>query len=191
MLIGVPKEIKNQEYRVGLVPASVRELILHGHEIIIEHNAGIGIGISDADYEAVGANVRETAAEIFAEAEMVVKVKEPQPDECKMLRDGQLLFTYLHLAPDPAQTQALRESGCTAIAYETVTGIRGDLPLLAPMSAVAGRIAAQAGAHCLEKRQGGAGILLGGVPGVEAGKVAVIGGGVVGTNALQLLVGND
>lgn len=191
MSIGVPKEIKPQEYRVGLVPASVRELVMHGHEVVVEHNAGIGIGINDADYEAAGASILDTAEEIYAKAELIVKVKEPQPAECKLLRDEQVLFTFLHLAPDPVMTNAIKESGCTAIAYETITDEYGNLPLLAPMSAVAGRLAAQAGAHCLEKNQGGAGILLGGVPGVEPGRVSVIGGGVVGTNALQMLVGND
>lgn len=191
MLIGVPKEIKNQEYRVGLTPASVRELIVHGHEVVIEHEAGMGIGVTNAEYEAAGAAILATATEIFSQAELIVKVKEPQQNECKMLREGQVIFTYLHLAPDPAQTNALKESGCTAIAYETITDNHGRLPLLVPMSAVAGRLAAQAGAHCLEKSQGGSGILLGGVPGVEPGHVVVIGGGVVGTNALQMLIGND
>jgi alanine dehydrogenase len=191
MLVGVPKEIKTQENRVGLVPASVRELVLHGHKVIVEHNAGIGIGIGDADYEAAGAHVVDTAEEIYNKAELIIKVKEPQPSETKLLHEEQILFAYLHLAPDPAQTKAIKESGCTAIAYEMVTDEFGGLPLLAPMSEVAGRLAAQAGAHCLEKRQGGSGILLGGVPGVEPGNVTVIGGGVVGTNALQMLIGND
>jgi alanine dehydrogenase len=191
MLVGVPKEIKTQEYRVGLVAASVRELVLHGHEVIVEHNAGIGVGISDAVYEAAGAHVVDTAEEIYNKAELIVKVKEPQPSETKLLHEGQILFAYLHLAPDPAQTNALKESGCTAIAYEMVTNDQGRLPLLAPMSEVAGRLAVQVGAHCLEKRQGGAGILLGGVPGVEPGRVTVLGGGEVGTNALRMVIGND
>lgn len=189
MLIGVPKEIKNQEYRVGLVPSSIRELVNHNHKIIVEHNAGMGIGVTDADYEKAGAKISRSAEEIFAKAEMIVKVKEPQPNECKMLREGQILFTYLHLAPDPKQTAALKTSGCTAIAYETVTDDKGGLPLLAPMSEVAGRLSIQAGAHCLEKRQGGIGVLLGGVPGVEPALVVVIGGGVVGTNAIRMAMG--
>lgn len=189
MLIGVPKEIKNQEYRIGLTPGSVRELVLHGHQVIVENNAGLGIGAENIEYEAAGATIVDTAAEIFAKAEMIVKVKEPQPVECKMLREGQILFTYLHLAPDPAQTKALQESGCTAIAYETITDSHGGLPLLAPMSEVAGRLSVQAGAHCLEKKQGGLGVLLGGVPGVLPGKVSIIGGGVVGLNAMQMAIG--
>jgi alanine dehydrogenase len=189
ILVGVPKEIKNQEYRVGLVPSSVRELIAHGHKVIVEHNAGIGIGASDDDYKAIGAEIIPTAAEVFAKAEMIVKVKEPQPNECKMLHEGQVLFTYLHLAPDPVQTDGLIASKCTAIAYETVTDNKGRLPLLNPMSEVAGRLSIQAGAHCLEKRQGGLGVLLGGVPGVAPAKVVVIGGGVVGTNAIMMAVG--
>lgn len=191
MLIGVPKEIKSQEYRVGMVPASVREMIAHGHKVIIEKNAGSGIGIDDASYEAVGADVIDTADEIFARADMIVKVKEPQPNECKKLRPGQIIFTYLHLAPDPIQTQLLIESGCIAIAYETVTDIHGHLPLLSPMSEVAGRMSIQAGAHSLEKAQGGLGVLLGGVPGVEPANVVVIGGGVVGTNAVRMAIGME
>ncbi len=189
MLVGVPKEIKNQEYRVGLIPANVRELVVHGHDVIVEHNAGEGIGADDARYEASGATIIDSADEVFAKADMIVKVKEPQLNECKMLREGQILFTYLHLAPDPEQTKGLVESGCTAIAYETVTDSHGGLPLLAPMSEVAGRLSIQAGAHCLEKKQGGLGILLGGVPGVIAGRITVIGGGVVGTNAIMMAVG--
>lgn len=189
MLIGVPKEIKIQEHRLGLVPSSVRELVLHGHQIIIEHNAGVGVGYNDADYEAVGATIVGTAEEVFVRADMIVKVKEPQPSECKILREGQVLFTYLHLAPDPTQAIGLKESGCTAIAYETVTDAQGHLPLLAPMSEVAGRLSIQAGAHCLEKKQGGTGVLLGGVPGVPRGKVIILGGGVVGANALLMAIG--
>lgn len=191
MLIGVPKEIKNHEYRVGLVPASVRELVVHGHQVWIETEAGNGIGIADADYIAAGASIVHSAAEIFAKAEMIIKVKEPQADECQLLRPGQILFTYLHLAADLAQTQALLASGCIAIAYETVTDDLGGLPLLGPMSEVAGRMSIQAGAHCLEKARGGRGVLLGGVPGVEAAKVVVIGGGVVGTNAVRMAMGME
>jgi len=189
MLIGVPKEIKVREYRVGLVPSSVLELIKHGHQVMVEHDAGAGIGFNDADYQAVGATIENKAADIFAKAEMIVKVKEPQPNECKMLREGQILYTYLHLAPDPAQTEALVASKCVAIAYETVTDDYGRLPLLSPMSEVAGRLSIQVGAHCLEKRQGGSGVLLGGVPGVAPGKVVVLGGGVVGTNAMLMAIG--
>ena len=191
MLIGVPKEIKVQEYRVGLVPSGVRELVAHGHKVLVQHHAGAGIGISDADYEEAGAKISNSAEEIFAKAEMIVKVKEPQPGECKMLREGQVLFTYLHLAPDPKQAAALKNSGCTAIAYETVTDKYGHLPLLMPMSEVAGRLSIQVGAHCLEKHQGGSGILLGGVPGVESAKVVILGGGVSGTNALRMAVGME
>ena len=189
MLIGVPKEIKNHEYRVGLVPASVRELIGNGHTAIVETKAGGGIGFSDADYEAAGATIAGTAAEVFEKADMIVKVKEPQAVECKMLREGQILYTYLHLAPDPDQTKGLIDSGCVAIAYETVTSPHGGLPLLAPMSQVAGRMAMQAAAHCQEKAQGGSGVLLGGVPGVEPGKVVILGGGVVGSNAAMMAIG--
>jgi alanine dehydrogenase len=189
MLIGVPKEIKVHEYRVGLTPAGVRELVAHGHQVIVQTQAGTGIGIADALYEAAGASIVGDAKEVFARAEMVVKVKEPQPVECKMLREGQLLFTYLHLAPDPEQTQGLVDSGCVAIAYETVTDARGGLPLLAPMSEVAGRMSIQAGAHAMEKAQGGNGVLIGGVPGVPAADVVVIGGGVVGYNAARIAVG--
>jgi len=189
MLIGVPKEIKNHEYRVGLTPAVVRELSNNGHDVIVEHNCGLGIGIENAQYEAAGAKVIDTAAEIFSQAEMIVKVKEPQAQECKMLREGQLLFTYLHLAPDPEQTRLLVESGATCIAYETVTDTNNGLPLLAPMSEVAGRMAIQEAAVCLEKSKQGSGVLLGGVPGVEPAKVVVIGGGVVGLNAARMAIG--
>ncbi len=189
MLIGVPKEIKNNEYRVGLTPAGVRELKLHGHSVIVETHAGHGIGLDNEHYERVGAEIVETAAEIFERADLVVKVKEPQPVECRMLREGQTLFTYLHLAPDPEQTRLLIESGTTAIAYETVTDRRGGLPLLRPMSEVAGRMSIQAGAYCLERPHGGNGTLLGGVPGVAPGKVVVIGGGVVGVNAARMAMG--
>jgi alanine dehydrogenase len=189
MLIGVPKEIKTHEYRVGLVPASARELIHNGHQALVETGAGQGIGFDDDAYKAVGCEIAATAADVFAKAEMIVKVKEPQPKECKMLRSGQLLFTYLHLAPDPEQTKGLLESGCTAIAYETVTNARGGLPLLAPMSEVAGRMSVQVGAHCLEKEAGGSGILLGGVPGVPPAKVVILGGGVSGTHAARMAMG--
>jgi alanine dehydrogenase len=189
MLVGVPKEIKTHEYRVGLTPSSVRELVHHGHQVLVQNGAGDGIGCDDGMYQAAGAETVADPAEIFARAEMSVKVKEPQPHECKMLREGQVLFTYLHLAPDPAQTKALVESGCVGVAYETVTDRHGGLPLLAPMSEVAGRMSVQAGAHCLEKEQGGRGMLLGGVPGVAAAKVVIIGGGVVGTNAARMAMG--
>ena len=189
MLIGVPKEIKNHEYRVGLTPSSVRELVHHGHQVLVETQAGSGIGIDDAAYQAVGAEVVNRAETIFERAEMVVKVKEPQPDECRMLHEGQLLFTYLHLAPDPTQAELLIASGVTAIAYETVTDKRGGLPLLVPMSEVAGRMSIQAGAMCLEKSHGGAGLLLGGVPGVAPANVVVIGGGVVGSTAVRMAMG--
>ena len=189
MLIGVPKEIKNHEYRVGMVPASVRELVLQGHGVVVEHNAGIGIGFTDADYETAGAKVLATADEVFAKAEMIVKVKEPQAVERARLREGQILFTYLHLAPDLPQTEDLIASKATCIAYETVTSATGGLPLLAPMSEVAGRMSIQAGATALQKANGGRGILLGGVPGVEHGKVVILGGGVVGANAALMAVG--
>lgn len=191
MLVGVPKEVKSEEYRVGLVPGSVRELVHHGHKVMVEQNAGMGIGFDDEAYRAAGAEVCDSAAEIFAKAEMIVKVKEPQASEYKQLREGQVLFTYLHLAPDLKQTQGLIDSGCIAIAYETVTGARGGLPLLAPMSEVAGRMSIQVGAHCLEKEQGGSGMLLGGVPGVAAAKVVIIGGGVSGTNAARMAMGME
>ncbi len=189
MRIGVPKEIKTLEFRVGLVPASVRELTHHGHEVMVETGAGDGIGFGDAAYETAGATVAPDAESVFASADMIVKVKEPQPSECAMLREGQVIFTYLHLAADRQQTEGLMASGATAIAYETVMDSRGRLPLLAPMSEVAGRMAVQVGAHCLEKDQGGSGILLGGVPGVPPAKVAVIGGGVSGTNAARMAMG--
>lgn len=189
MRVGVPKEIKRHEYRVGLIPTSVRELTARGHEVFVERNAGLGIGCTDADYQAVGATILDTAEDVFKQAELIVKVKEPQPIECKMLREGQILFTYLHLAPDPEQAKGLLESGCIAIAYETVTGPDGDLPLLTPMSQVAGRLSVQVGAHSLEKPQGGSGLLLGGVPGVPYGNIVVIGGGVVGTNAIRMAIG--
>jgi alanine dehydrogenase len=189
MIIGVPKEIKNHEYRVGMTPASVRELVNNKHSVLIETNAGMGIGFTDDDYTAAGATVIGTAAEIFAKAEMIVKVKEPQAVERAMLREGQILFTYLHLAPDLPQTQDLIKSKAICIAYETVTDNRGGLPLLAPMSEVAGRMSIQAGARALEKSCGGRGMLLGGVPGVAPAKVVVIGGGMVGTNAAQMALG--
>ena len=189
MLIGVPKEIKNHEYRVGMTPMSVREAVRHGHKVWVEANAGAGIGASDADYTQAGAAIIATAAEIFAKADMIVKVKEPQSGERKMLRDGQILYTYLHLAPDPEQTKDLVKSGAICIAYETVTSARGGLPLLAPMSQVAGRMSIQSGAHCLEKAHGGRGMLLGGVPGVAPAKVVILGGGVVGTNAAAMAIG--
>jgi alanine dehydrogenase len=189
MHIGLPKEIKNHEYRVGLTPAGVRELVSHGHEVVVQTAAGAEIGLSDDAYKAAGAVVVNTAQEIFARAEMVIKVKEPQPAECAMLRAGQILYTYLHLAPDPEQTRALIDSKAVCIAYETITGPGGGLPLLAPMSEVAGRMSIQAGAAHLEKSKGGMALLLGGVPGVAPAHVVIIGAGVVGTNALQIAVG--
>jgi alanine dehydrogenase len=189
MIVGVPKEIKNHEYRVGLTPAAVQEFVNHGHEVIVQTYAGAAIGFTDELYEAAGAKMIDNAEDIFAQADMIVKVKEPQPNECKMLREGQTLYTYLHLAPDPIQTQLLVESKATCIAYETVTDTRGTLPLLAPMSEVAGRMSIQAGAHYLEKAHGGSGTLLGGVPGVAPGKVLIIGGGVVGVNAAKMAIG--
>ncbi|MEI6859000.1 MAG: alanine dehydrogenase [Shewanella sp.] len=189
MIIGIPKEIKNHEYRVGMVPSSVRELTIKGHTVYIETNAGNGIGFTDQDYTDVGASILDSAAEVFAKSEMIVKVKEPQAVERAMLREDQLLFTYLHLAPDLTQTEDLVKSGSVCIAYETVTDDRGTLPLLAPMSEVAGRMSIQAGAMALEKSMGGRGMLLGGVPGVEPAKVVIIGGGMVGTNAAQMAVG--
>ena len=185
MLIGVPKEIKTHEYRVGLTPAGARELVGAGHSVLVQTGAGAAIDFDDETYRAAGAEIAADAAAVFAKADMIVKVKEPQPDECRQLREGQVLFTYLHLAPDPEQARLLRESGAVAIAYETVTDGRGRLPLLAPMSEVAGRMAVQAGAHSLERAQGGRGMLLGGVPGVPPAQVAVIGGGVVGVNAAR------
>jgi alanine dehydrogenase len=189
MLVGVPKEIKNHEYRVGLTPPSVHELVARGHQVIVQKNAGTEIGLLDEQYVAAGATIVDTAQEIFARAEMIVKVKEPQPGECAMLREGQILYTYLHLAPDPEQTAALVQSKAVCIAYETITGPGGGLPLLAPMSEVAGRMSIQAGAAHLEKSKGGMGLLLGGVPGVAPGHIVIIGAGVVGTNALQMAVG--
>src|SRR5262252_2854391 len=189
MLIGVPKEIKTHEYRVGLTPDAVREYVAAGHRVVVEKNAGAGIGASDDLYRRAGALIAGDASEIFATAEMVVKVKEPQRSEWVQLRTDQILFTYLHLAPDPEQAKGLMKSGCTAVAYETVTNARGGLPLLSPMSEVAGRMSVQVGAHCLEKRQGGMGVLLGGVPGVAAAKVMIIGGGVAGTNAARMAMG--
>jgi alanine dehydrogenase len=187
--IGVPKEIKTHEYRVGLTPAGARELVAHGHEVLVERDAAAGIGIEDAAYAAAGARLAGDADAVFAGAELVVKVKEPQPKEIARLRPGQVLFTYLHLAADCAQADGLMRSGATCVAYETVTDPRGALPLLAPMSEVAGRMAVQVGAHCLEKEQGGAGVLLGGVPGVPPARVVVLGGGVSGTNAARMAVG--
>jgi len=189
MRVGCPKEIKNNEFRVGLTPESAAELVAHGHDVLIETGAGAGIGADDAAYAAAGAAIAADAAAVFAQAEMIVKVKEPQAAERAMLRPGQVLFTYLHLAPDPAQTRDLMASGAVCIAYETVTGAAGGLPLLRPMSQVAGRMAVQAGASALEKAHGGRGVLLGGVPGVAPGAVCVIGGGVVGFNAAQMAVG--
>ncbi|MBA3676395.1 MAG: alanine dehydrogenase [Sphingosinicella sp.] len=189
MRVGVPKEIKNHEYRVGLTPASVAELVAAGHEVIVETKAGTGIDFSDNDYVAVGARIAPDAATTFAEADMIVKVKEPQPQEIALLEPRHLLFTYLHLAPDPEQARGLIASGATCIAYETVTANDGSLPLLKPMSEVAGRMSVQVGAHYLEKEQGGRGVLLGGVPGVAPARVAILGGGVSGVNAAQMAVG--
>jgi len=189
MRIGVPKEIKVHEYRVGLTPASVRELVEAGHEVLVQTGAAAGIGFTDADYQRVGAKIASTAEEVFAQSEMIVKVKEPQPAECAMLRKGQVLYTYLHLAPDPKQTEALVKSGATCIAYETVTAADGSLPLLTPMSEVAGRMSVQVGAYFLQKANGGRGILLGGVPGVAPAKVVILGGGVSGTHAAEMAVG--
>jgi alanine dehydrogenase len=189
MQVGVPKEIKTHEYRVGMTPAGVRELVQQGHTVVVEHNAGGGIGFDDDAYRTVGATIAATAPEVFAAADMIVKVKEPQPSEIALLRRGQVLFTYLHLAADRQQTEGLLHSGATCIAYETVTDRVGTLPLLAPMSEVAGRMSVQVGAHCLEHEPGGAGILLGGVPGVPPAKVVVLGGGVAGTNAARMAVG--
>ena len=189
MLIGVPKEIKNHEYRVGLTPAGARELVANGHQVIVQRDGGKAIGLTDEQYARAGAQIVDSAGEVFGRADMVIKVKEPQPAECAMLRPGQVLYTYLHLAPDPAQAAALVKSGATCIAYETVSDARGGLPLLAPMSEVAGRMSIQAGAHALEKAQGGSGVLLGGVPGVKPAEVMVIGGGVVGINAARMAMG--
>ncbi len=189
MLVGVPKEIKNHEYRVGLTPGAVREYIAHGHDVIIETTAGAAIGADDAAYVGAGASIVATAEEIFARAEMVVKVKEPQPNEWVQLREGQILFTYLHLAPDPEQAQGLIDSGVTAVAYETVTDRSGGLPLLAPMSEVAGRLSIEAAGAALKAYNGGRGVLLGGVPGVAPARIVVLGGGVVGTHATRMAVG--
>ncbi|MFC7703127.1 alanine dehydrogenase [Plastorhodobacter daqingensis] len=189
MKIGCPKEIKAQEFRVGLTPHAAREALAHGHEVIVERGAGVGAGFTDEDYVEAGARLADTAEAVFDEAEMIVKVKEPQAVERKRLRDGQILFTYLHLAPDPEQTRDLLDSGVTAIAYETVTDASGGLPLLAPMSEVAGRLAPQVGAWTLQKANGGRGVLLGGVPGVSPARVVVIGGGVVGTHAARVAAG--
>lgn len=189
MRIGVVKEIKNQEYRVGMVAASVRELVSHGHEVFVETGAGVGCGNSDQDYVLAGATISTGAGDVFGKAELIVKVKEPQPEERKLLRGGHTIFTYLHLAPDRAQTEDLVSSGANCIAYETVTDAVGRLPLLAPMSEVAGRMSIQAGAMCLEKSRGGGGVLLGGVPGVSRGEIVIIGGGVVGKNAAEIAVG--
>jgi alanine dehydrogenase len=189
MRVGVPSEIKVHEYRVGLTPGTVREYVAHGHQVVVQSGAGAGIMASDDAYRAAGAEIAATAAEIFAGCDMIVKVKEPQPSEWVQLRRGQLLFTYLHLAPDPEQAKGLIASGCTAIAYETVTDDRGTLPLLAPMSEVAGRLAIEAAGQAMRRSEGGAGILLGGVPGVPAGRVTVLGGGVVGTHAARMAVG--
>ncbi len=189
MRIGVPKEIKTHEYRVGLVPGGARELVEAGHEVLIESGAGAGIGFDDAAYRAAGARIAASAAEVFARADLIVKVKEPQPKEFPLLRSGQILFTYLHLAPDPEQARALRAAGVTAIAYETVTAPDGSLPLLTPMSEVAGRLSIQVGAVSLQKANGGMGVLLGGVAGVPSAKVVILGGGVAGTNAIEMAVG--
>ncbi|MEO0035119.1 MAG: hypothetical protein RLZZ501_1142 [Pseudomonadota bacterium] len=189
MLIGVPAEIKIHEYRVGMSPAGVREAVGHGHRVVVQAGAGAGIGFDDAAYRAAGAEILAEAEAVFAQAELIVKVKEPQPVECRRLRPGQVLFTYLHLAPDPEQAELLLDSGVTAIAYETVTDPWGGLPLLAPMSEIAGRMAIQVGAACLEKERGGAGVLLSGAPGVEPARVVILGGGVVGANAARVALG--
>ncbi|MCG6116316.1 MAG: alanine dehydrogenase [Mesorhizobium sp.] len=189
MLVGVPREIKTHEYRVGLTPGSVREYIANGHQVLVEAGAGAGIGASDDAYTAVGATIASSATEVFQRAEMIVKVKEPQPSEWVQLRQGQILFTYLHLAPDPEQTKGLLRSGCTAVAYETVTDHHGALPLLAPMSEVAGRLSIEAAGSALRRHSGGRGLLLGGVPGVSPARVLVLGGGVVGTHAARMAVG--
>ena len=189
MIVGIPKEIKNHEYRIGMTPAGVRELVNRGHQVLVENEGGVGVGFDNASYEKVGAQIVASPEDIFAAADMIIKVKEPQPNECRMLRPEQILFTYLHLAPDPEQARLLLESGVSAIAYETVTNAKGGLPLLAPMSEVAGRMSIQAGAHHLEKAQGGNGMLLGGVPGVEPASVVVLGGGVVGTQAAKMAAG--
>jgi alanine dehydrogenase len=189
MRVGVPKEIKPQEYRVGLTPASVREYVAAGHSILVQAGAGTGIGVDDETYRRAGAAIADSAAEVFSSCDMIVKVKEPQPSEWVRLREGQILFTYLHLAPDPEQTRGLLASGCTAVAYETVTDTQGGLPLLAPMSEVAGRLSIEAAGAALRKHAGGRGLLLGGVPGVPPARVVVIGGGVVGTHAARMAAG--
>ena len=189
MRIGVPKEVKDQEYRVGMIPASVRELTRRGHQVIVEYNAGLGASFTNEDYQQAGAEIVNSANDVFHQAELIVKVKEPQPSEYEKLKEGQIIFTYLHLAPDLKQAEALLHSGCTAIAYETVTDEQGGLPLLTPMSEVAGRLSVQAGAHCLEKAQGGKGVLLSGVPGVLPATIAILGAGVVGTNAMRVALG--
>ncbi|MBP1290556.1 MULTISPECIES: alanine dehydrogenase [Bradyrhizobium] len=189
MKVGVPKEIKAHEYRVGLTPGAVREYVAAGHRVMIEANAGAGIGATDDDYRAAGATILDSAGEVFASSEMIVKVKEPQPSEWSQLRESQILFTYLHLAPDPEQAKGLLKSGCTAIAYETVTDAHGGLPLLAPMSEVAGRLAIEAAGSALKRSAGGRGLLIGGVPGVQPARIVVIGGGVVGTHATRMAVG--
>ena len=191
MIVGVPKEIKNHEYRVGLTSGSVRELVINGHDVVVQTEAGDAVGYTDEMYQGAGASIAKTAEEVFEKADMIIKVKEPQQRECKMLRRNQVLFTYLHLAADRPQTELLMESGCTAIAYETVTDQNGRLPLLTPMSEVAGRLSVQAGAHCLEKAKGGRGVLLGGVPGVAPARVVVIGGGIVGLNAIRMAIGME
>ena len=189
MLVGVPREIKAQEYRVGLTPSSVREYVAAGHSVLVEHDAGSGIGASDEIYERAGASIAASAEDVFRRAEMIVKVKEPQPAEWRQLREGQILFTYLHLAPDREQAEGLLRSGCTAVAYETVTDDHGGLPLLAPMSEVAGRLSVEAAGSALKKPAGGRGLLIGGVPGVEAARIVIIGGGIVGTHAARMAVG--
>ena len=189
MIIGVPQEVKNNEFRVGLTPGNVSGLCQQGHSVLVQRGAGAQIGLSDESYRIAGATLINSAAEIYSKADMIVKVKEPQPQECSMLREDQILFTYLHLAPDPIQTKALLDSGATCIAYETVTSMNGALPLLAPMSEVAGRMSIQAAASHLEKTHGGLGVLMAGVPGVAPAKVVILGGGVVGRNALQMAVG--
>ena len=189
MIIGVPQEVKNNEFRVGLTPGNVSGLCRQGHSVLVQRGAGAQIGLSDEAYRAAGATLMTSAAEVFQKAQMIVKVKEPQAQECAMLREGQTLFTYLHLAPDPTQTKALLDSGATCIAYETVTAANGALPLLAPMSEVAGRMSIQAAASHLEKTNGGLGVLMAGVPGVSPAKVVILGAGVVGRNALQMAVG--
>ncbi len=189
MRIGVPREIKDHEYRVGLTPSSVSELVHHGHSVLVETGAGLGSGLTDAEYEAAGARIAQNADEVFGSSDMIVKVKEPLAVERPRLREGQILFTYLHLAPDAVQTRDLIASGAICIAYETVTSPSGGLPLLTPMSEVAGRLAPQVGAHCLERGAGGRGVLLGGVPGVPAGEVVILGGGVAGTHAATIALG--